>query len=131
MKKLALMAVLVALIAAPAMAAEVEIKLAIDPYARLDVDVTSMTVTLTGGATEDGGGIWGRVVCNVATTLAATIVEEPSAIGDWTIRDHPASACPPGETPWAMFVEVKNVPFDHAPLAATKQATVTLTITSP
>ena len=107
------------------------VSLEIEAYAYVTVDQAAVTVTLSGGATENGAGIWGSVVCNKATTISAAVVKDAGP-GDWTIRDQPTpSACPPGQTFWACFVEVKNVPFDTVPQGATPSATVTFTVVAP
>ncbi len=126
-----------AFLAAPAMAdltGTTAVSLEIEAYAYVTVDQAAITVTLSGGATEGGGGIWGNVVCNKATTISAAVVKDAGP-GDWTIRDQPlagvSGACAVGENPWACYVEVKNVPFDTVPQAATPSATVTFTVVAP
>ena len=129
---LAVLMVLV-FVAAPAfgdLTGTTNVSLEIEAYAYVTVDQAAITVTLSGGATEGGGGIWGSVVCNKATTISAAVVKDAGP-GDWTIRDQPTSACPVGQTFWACYVEVKNVPFDTVPQGATPSATVTFTVVAP
>lgn len=133
MRTLIIVIAALAFLAAPAMAdltGTTEVSLEIEAYAYVTVDQAAVTVTLSGGATQGGASIWGSVVCNKATTISAAVAKDAGP-GDWTIRDQPASACPVGQTFWACYVEVKNVPFDTIPQAATPSATVTFTVVAP
>ena len=156
MKKFIGIVVLLALLASPALAqtsAPCDVKLTIDGYAKVTADGET-TIALTGGDTENVGHIWGEVISNTTCTLTATIVEETSAVGDWTIFklaidttgdglvDFDVLPTTPfttvtygvtttGVAKFAVMPQVKNVPFDEAPIVvATTQAVVTITVSA-
>lgn len=130
MKKLALLAV-VALIAAPAMAATVDIKLTIDDYAYLsihdDAENVGRTVTLTNGAVTGAVDIFGMVTGNANYTLSVSIADVGTPEGTWTLLDPDDQLFTAGQTNFDVTVGVTGVsPF--ASVTDETQATVTLTI---
>lgn len=125
------MLVVLALLAAPAMATNVDVGLTIVAYARVQGLPSSITITLTNGAVTNLGHIQGEVVSNVVATVGATIVPESGAVGAWSIEDIVMTAGDtPGAKPVDVLVRVANVPIDAAPQTDIKQAVVTITVST-
>ncbi|GAF89503.1 unnamed protein product, partial [marine sediment metagenome] len=135
-------------LAVPAMAVdefdmgkETEVLLVIEPYVTFDVP-SSVTVTVTGGASESvGTPVTAQYWTNVPITVEAKIEPITGSVGTWVCSMW--ALLPPGQTPWettstGMFtagqgnglgLNVKVSGVDNmASQTATKDATLTVTI---
>ena len=137
MKKLLGIMAVVALLAAPAMAANpdiqtVDVNLEIETYVELTLHQASITIVLANNQTTNDGHIWGDVRCNAPSTLTAAIAKVGTGPETWSI--HAASLSQSfgaGYTPGFGVGVTVVVPVFTAPQAAIHSATVTLTLASP
>ena len=130
-----------AFLAAPAMALpvltkDVDVKLSIAAYATIRIMPTELVIAadnLIGGDLIYTGHIWGDIVTNTTPVVTFDILEVGGAVGAWAIIEEILEQVGTSAV-WTLgaAVEVTLPDVGVGPiLTATKQATVTFTITSP
>jgi hypothetical protein len=148
MKRILIIAIAaLALLGAPAMAAVVDVKLAVDKYVTMTDVPASVTVTLTGGATQSGdvriASTTALIYCNTPVTVTAAIAGKSGAKGTWLCSMWNPAATPPAQTARlatatavypagqamdpGIFVQVSGV-SNMAQQSATTDATLTVTV---
>lgn len=123
-------------IAQPVLTKDVDVKLSIEAYATLRNMPTEITINfssadLAGGVLTRMEPIWGDIVANTTPVVTVAIVPVSGAVGSWSV-DPVILTLTANPAVWTVGTGVRvTVPPAQAPMTASKQATVTFTITSP